>query len=522
VKIDRRHFIALSGAGAAAIVSSCGKSPKEIRRDARRFIGKPTVPPPAGPLLAPASAEIDDVSHVLNRLTFGARPGDYGRASQMGARAFIEEQLAPEKIDDRLCERVIRHEFESLADPESKLFPRKTDAADPLHALFPTLKDRGARVGDLYEFKEKVLLDDLTQATVLRALLSERQLYEVMVQFWTDHFNIDPSKGDCRWLKAADDRDVIRAHALGNFREMLRASAVSPAMLWYLDGRVNRRNSDQEKPNENYARELMELHTLGVRGGYTQQDVMEVARCLTGWTVREKKKFFRGRVEFHAKDHDDGPKRVLGVDIPAGLGPRDLDRVLEIITAHPSCARYLAWKLCRRFICDEPPPSAMETVANAFAESSGDIRATLRALFNAPEFWAPENRAAKFKRPFHFVVSALRASRAESDASAQLIEYLQRLGHAPFRYPTPDGYPEEAAHWKSTLLWRWNFASALAEGRIKGTRIDTDELKRLTGRDEDSLAMFLGRRATETEAKAFCESGASVALAIGSPAFQRC
>lgn len=517
MKISRRTFLALS-AGAFA---GCGKA-KDVRNAARRFIGKPTAPPLEGSLAAPTATEIDEVSHVLNRLTFGARPGDYARVSTIGVQAFIAEQLAPSKISDTLCERVIRHEFDSLAEPEGRLFPRKADNKDPLVALFPAMKDRGARVGDLYEMKEKVLLSDLTRATILRAVTSERQLFEVMVQFWTDHFNIDPSKGECRWLKAADDRDVVRAHALGNFRDMVRASAVSPAMLWYLDGRENRRGSPAEKPNENYARELMELHTLGVRGGYTQQDVMEVARCLTGWTCRDKKRFFRGRVEFHAKDHDDGPKRVLGVDIPAGLGARDLDRVLEIVTSHPSCAQYVAWKLCRRFISDDPPKPAIDATARALADSKGDIPATLRALFATPEFWENETRGAKFKRPFHFVVSALRAANAETTASNELIEYLQRLGHAPFRYPTPDGYPEEATHWKSTLLWRWNFAAALAENRIKGTRIDVDELRERIGGDEALLATIFGRKLAESERAIFLEPGTGLALAIAAPAFQRC
>lgn len=514
--MKRRVFI---GATAVAL-AGCGKSPKQIRTDFRRALGKPTAPDLGETLTPPASATIDDVSHVLARLTFGARPGDYARVAQLGAQAFIEEQLAPEKIGDRLCERVIRHEFESLAEPDSIFFPRKDDGKDPLTALFPTLKHTGARVGDLYEWKEKVLLSDLTRATILRAVLSERQLFEVMVQFWTDHFNIDPSKGDCRWLKAADDRDVIRRHALGNFRDMVRASAVSPAMLWYLDGRANRRTKPDEKPNENYARELMELHTLGVHGGYTQQDVMEVARCLTGWTCREKKKFFKGRVEFQKHAHDDGPKRVLGVDIPAGLGAGDLDRVLEIVALHPSTATYISWKLCRRFIADAPPQDAIDATARAFAESKGDIRTTLRALFATPEFWAPETRAAKFKRPFHFVVSALRATNAETDASKQLIEYLQRMGHAPFRYPTPDGYPEEATHWQSTLLWRWNFAGALVDNKIKGTRISRAELLRKLSAD-GLAATMLGRQPSAAERAAFREAG-DVAVVLASPAFQRC
>lgn len=517
MNFTRRHFLAL-GAGALA---GCGK-PGQVRDDFRRWMGHPTAPPLAGPLSAPSAPEIDEAAHLLNRLTFGPAPGEHARVSAMGASAFIEEQLAPEKIDDWICDRVMRHEFDSLADPESRLFPRQSDASDPLQKLFPALKDRGARVGDLYEYKEKVLLADLTRATILRAVLSQRQLHEVMVHFWRDHLNIDPSKGDCKWLTAADDRDTIRAHALGNFRDLIRASAVSPAMLWYLDGRVNRRATPDDKPNENYARELLELHTLGVHGGYTQQDVMEVARCLTGWTVRPKKGFFKGRVEFKKHAHDDGPKRVLGHDIPAGLGAADLDRVLEIVVTHPSCAQFIAWKLCRRFIADDPPAAAVEATARAFRDSGGEIRTTLRALFATAEFRSPEIRGAKFKRPFHFIVSALRATNAETDAGKALVDYLLRLGHAPYRYPTPDGYPEEATHWQSTLLWRWNFAAALAENRIKGTRIVAEKLRTRLGGDEALMATVLGRVPSHDEREAFEQSGAGLALLLASPAFQSC
>ncbi len=519
MSLSRRHFLTLGGCALAA--GACSRA-RQAGEDLQRWYGKPTHPPLDGPLGPSSNAEIDEISHVLNRLTFGARPGDYAQAASIGAAAFIEEQLAPESIDDFLCERLIRHQFESLEDPESRIFPRGADDKDPLQAIFPTLRDHGARVGDLYEYKDKVLLNQLTSATILRATFTRRQLYEVMVQFWSDHLNIDPSKGECKWLKTADDRDVIRAHALGNFRDLIRASAVSPAMLWYLDGRANRRKDASEKPNENYARELMELHTLGVHGGYTQNDVMEVARCLTGWTVREKKKLFKGRVEFKAGLHDDGPKLVLGQHIPAGLGARDLDRVLEIVTSHPSTANYIAWKLCRRFILDDPPAAAVTATAKAFTESRGDIRTTLRALFATAEFRSPEMYGAKFKRPFHFVVSALRAANARTDASPRLVEYLQRLGHAPFRYPTPDGYPEEATHWKSTLLWRWNFAAALADNQIKGTRVEFEKLRGKLGGDEAVMATFFGRKPADAERAAFHAAGSGLALLVAAPAFQRC
>jgi uncharacterized protein (DUF1800 family) len=514
--------VALSAGGAAAALTACDRSARELTQDLRRFIGKPEAAVLEGDLTAPAGAEIDAVSHAISRLTFGTRPGEYARVAKMGVAAFIEEQLAPEKIADDQCERVVRHEFEELGDPESHLFAGLIGAnGDPIQQMFPTLTESSSgRVGDLYEFKEKVLLQDLTRARILRAVLSRRQLFEVMVDFWSDHFNIDPSKGDAKWLKAADDRAVIRKHALGSFTEMLRASALSPAMLWYLDGRVNALRKPGDKPNENYARELMELHTLGVHGGYTQQDVMEVARCLTGWTVREKKALRRGAVEFHQNQHDDGAKTVLGQAIPAGLGMGDLDRVLKILEAHPATAKYIATKLCTRFIADEPPAAAVSATATAFAQSNGDIRTTLRALLATPEFAAA--KGAKLKRPFHFVVSALRGLNARTDAGKPIVDALQRMGHAPFRYPTPDGYPEEATHWTGTLLWRWNFSLALTQDKMTGTQILTKDLLGAVGGDAALIATLLGRQPSAEELRACRDSGSALAVALASPSFQRC
>jgi uncharacterized protein (DUF1800 family) len=517
-KISRRQFVALSAGALAA--ASAGCDPGKARADLRRWIGKPAAPLLEGPLTAPQSAELDDAAHLINRLTFGPRPGEHARVSALGAQAFIEEQLSPETIADWQCDRVVRHEFEALGDPESRLFPVKQNDRDPLLRAFPSLHRTSAHVGDLYEFKDHLLLADLTRAAILRATLSKRQLFEVMVQFWTDHFNIDPSKGECKWLKPADDRDVIRKHALGKFPELVRASALSPAMLWYLDGRVNERKALDDKPNENYARELLELHTLGVHGGYTQQDVMEVARCLTGWTARDKKRWRKGSVEFNARAHDDGEKIVLGERIPAGLGASDLDRVLTIVALHPSTARHLATKLCKRFIADDPAESAIAATARAFSQSGGDIRATLRALFSTPEFMAA--RGTKLKRPFHFVVSALRAANAETDGGKPIIEALLRMGHAPFRFPTPDGYPEEASHWRSTLLWRWNFAAALAANKLPGTRVALDALREKLGGDSALLATALGRQPNDHELAAWRDSGAGFAVLLASPGFQKC
>jgi len=505
MQITRRKFLQVGGSSAAALATvGCEKWPRELR-----MLYQPD--PVLAPFQPPSTAEIDPVTHVLNRVAFGPRPGDYARVRGLtdtpakAAAAYLERQLEPESMDDEVAEFAVRR-FETL----------------------------GSSLGELFEYQEDLLHNELMRSTLARAVLSQRQLYENMVQFWSDHFNIDPSKGDCKWLKVADDREVVRKHALGKFSDMLRASALSPAMLWYLDGRVNRRENVAEKPNENYARELLELHTLGVHGGYTQKDVMEVARCLTGWTVRSKnqKPYFEiGKVEFKLRQHDSASKVVLGekiTAIPPGLGKsererlakNELDRLLQIVTRHPSTAKHISTKLCQRFIADEPPPNAVEAVAKAFSRSQGDICSTLRTLFETEEF--RQQRGNKIKRPFNFIVSALRATGARTNSGLEIIDYLRCMGHAPFNYPTPDGYPEPAAPWLGTLLWRWNFALALSENKIKGTKIDIEALQKNSGGDAGMMAHILGRQATADEARAYHESGAGLALLLASPAFQRC
>ncbi len=513
-KTSRREFVVT---GAAALVFSAAilRIAQGWIKNAGQMLGFGLSRPLDGPLTPPPNATIDPVAHVLNRLTFGPVPGDYAHVAAAGVDAFIEEQLAPETIDDTLCDRATARFTDLWCEP----------------------------LGEHYEEDDESLPPILRRVTTLRAIYSRRQLFEVMCEFWSDHFNIDPGKGDCHWSKPGDDRDVIRRHALGNFRDMLRASALSPAMIWYLDGQANAVREPGDKPNENYARELMELHTLGVHGGYTQQDVMEVARCLTGWTLRSKKQDtrrwellnlkklaerphewkpfnMRGEVHFEKECHDDNAKRVLGHEIPAGLGAGDIDRVIEIVASHPSTARYLATKLCTRFIADEPPTAAVDSVARAFSDSKGDIKTTLRALFATREFRA--SAGGKLKRPFHFVVSALRATNAHTDAQLPLLSYLEKMGQAPFRYPTPDGYPLEAGHWHATLLWRWKFALALANNQIGGTRIERTKLQRQIGSDVAMMATVLNRQPGAAESDAFLKSGDGLALLLASPVFQRC
>lgn len=485
---SRRRFLGASGAlAAAAALGACADD---------GGLRAPWTADDRVPFDPPRDAAIDAVSHALARLTYGARPGDYARvralarSSDEAARRFVEEQLTARRHDDA-ADRAVRR-LEALAEP----------------------------VGELYEYQPALLREQLVSATLLRAVYADRQLHEVMTEVWADHFNVDISKGDCRWLTPAFVRDVLRAHAMGTFPELLRAVVLSPAMLWYLDGRVNRSASPAEHPNENYARELLELHTLGVHAGYTQDDVMHAARALTGWTVRSRheSRFGIGRVEFDRAAHDDGEKVVLGERIPAGGGARDVDVLLNIVTAHPACARFIATRLCRHFIADEPPDAAVNAVARTFATTGGDITPTLRTLFGTPAF--ADSRGMRLKRPFHFVASALRATGAATDGGRPMIAWLERLGQLPFQFPTPDGYPDDASPWLGTLLWRWQFASALAEGRIAGTTVDATALVRRARGDRPLVAHLLGRAPTTAELAAARESRDTLALALASPAFQ--
>jgi len=385
------------------------------------------------------------------------------------------------------------------------------------------------------------IMAELVASRILRAAYSERQLQEVMVDFWTNHFNVYAQKGADRWFLTSYDRDVIRPNALGNFRELLGATARSPAMLFYLDNfqsvspnaqggrrrqgplrrllqeRMQNRNPEaQQRPqqqqrmrrgiNENYARELMELHTLGVEGGYTQKDVQEVARAFTGWTIfaprgagvygDEGEDSRAGTFFFNQRTHDTGEKTVLGQKIAAGGGVEDGEKVLDILARHPSTAKFIATKLARKFVSDNPSPALVARVAEAFRKSDGDIKTTLRALFSSPEFNSAEARRAKIKTPFELAVSAIRALGAETDARPALLFWVARMGEPLYGYQPPTGYPDTAEHWVNTgaLLERMNFALALAANRIPGTRVD---LSRFVGPEASAGASVDQKRVVE-------------------------
>jgi uncharacterized protein (DUF1800 family) len=504
MKIARRDLLksAALGSGMAAL-TGCERITSQINQ----MIGE-TVPVH---LTVPESAEIDPEFHLLSRAAFGPWPGDVQRVKEMGRDAWLEEQLSPESISDTACD--LRAErFESLY----------------------------FSAGDAYEFRKPVLREELTRHALLRAIYSRRQLFEVMVEFWTDHLNIDLEKGDCIYLKPSDDRDVIRKHALGNFRELIRASATSPAMLVYLDGRTNKVEKGKDgKPNENYARELMELHTLGVHGGYTQDDVREAARCLSGWTFDAGRTFAMNQSEsfFKPNWHDDGEKRVLGQTIPAGGGKHDLDRLVDIVCGHASTAKFIALKMCRRFVSHTPPESLVQRVVTEFTRTHGDIKSLLRVILKSDEFAA--SRGQLLKRPFKYMVSALRATAADTHAEKGILEPLQRMGHGLFQYPTPDGYPDEELPWMGTLMWRWNFALALAGGKQSGARVNLHPLVKAlsaskTGPDAGTwFSHFVGRRPSQEELAAISltkdtakdpgDAYRQIAgLVLACPAFQRC
>lgn len=463
MKSSRRKFL-LAGAALAGSVplTSCEGILSRVTQDLGQAI--------PDHVTAATSDDIDPLFHILQRTSFGVWPGDLERIASMGGAAYIEQQLAPEKIDDALCEMRARR-FETLA-------------MDP---------------GMCYEFRREALRKDIVRHTLLRAAYSKKQLFEVMVSFWTDHLNINIDKGDCVYLKPTDDKQVVRAHAFGKFRDLIRASATSPAMLVYLDGKENKKSAPKDIPNENYGRELLELHTLGVDGGYTQKDVFEAARCLTGWRIHDR--MHKGTAFFEPAFHDDGEKHVLGQTIAAGGGAADLDRLVDICCSHPATARHIATKLVRKFVADDPPAALVNQVAATFTASGGDIKSLLRQILRSEDF--AKQRGTKIKRPFHYIVSCLRATGADTHARPELVEYLSRMGQPLFQFPTPDGYPESPAHWVGTLLWRWNFAMTLAANQVPNVHIDGNRLAQalsITGNSVTPLlAHLLGRLPTPEE-----------------------
>lgn len=585
--------------------------------------------------------EEQKIVHVLNRLGFGPRPGDVERVKRIGMSAYIDKQLRPETIDDSAVERklepitpYLRQTSEELAEAyrdrqtrtakliraraQKEEMDAKAQSGNGDEAMMESARKRPGIDRMSLTAEERMELQKVAEANqkvrggvvqlsldkTVRAVESERQLQEVLVDFWGNHFNIDVRKNVCAVFKIADEREVIRKHSLGKFRDLLGASAKSPAMLVYLDNAlssvpnaraqrqqkmveemVNRRAAEGNEEaksaqlllqnrarggiNENYAREIMELHSLGVDGGYTQKDVQEVARCLTGWTVNRR----LGSFIFDRNRHDDGEKTVLGRKIPAGGGIQDGEMVLDLLASHPATMRHLSTKLCRRLVSDEPPASLVNKCVATWKRTDGDIREVVRTIVTAPEFYSRSSYRQKIKSPFEYAVSAARAVGATFDFTPEriagnpqmrlaaaggaqgranflrggtLVGQLETLGQPLYQYQAPTGYPEDSRKWVSSgaLISRLNFALALSGGKLMEMNLDqareqaqreaadpaamvrhiTDWL--LQGEVSPSTRATLLKQARtppseDSAAGGMTPQGRLVALVLGSPEFQR-
>ncbi len=524
------------------------------------------------------------VVHFLNRATFGARPQDIDAVRQAGFDAFLDRQLHPERLDDsaletrlapfetlKLSSKQIAEQYYQPAQEARRRRQAQNAAASaaaenagakaPASSPQPVKAMAADKDQDLFR-RERLVLQELSEQKVLRAVYSERQLQEVLVDFWFNHFNVFAGKGADRGLLTAYERDVIRPRVFGKFRDLLGATAESPAMLFYHDnwlsvaagatpslrpgpgalrpalrapgGRpVTARPAPSSIPqrrsglNENYARELLELHTLGVDGGYTQQDVVAVARCFTGWTIAAPRD--GGDFRFDARRHDPGQKLVLGRVIRAGGGKEDGDKVLDVLARDPHTARFIATKLLRRFVADDPPAALIDRVARRFRETDGDLREVYRAIFTAPEFWSEQAYSSKVKTPLEFVVSALRASAADVDQATSAVQALRALGMPLYFCQPPTGYADRADAWVNTgsLLSRMNFALALVDNRMAGVRVD---LARLAGTTDLAAARAgIVRELLDNEISATTLSTLNkaatipqlAALTLGAPEFQK-
>ena len=391
----------------------------------------------------------------------------------------------------------------------------------------------------------QVIVQDLIEAKLYRAIYGNHQLEELLTDFWFNHFNVFVDKGADRYLVTGYERDVIRPYVLLKFGSLLRATAESPAMLFYLDNFQSvdpvaaaqlpaaRLAKARRGLNENYARELMELHTLGVDGGYTQRDVTEVARCFTGWTIKNPRQ--GGGFEFNERVHDRGAKTVLGVNIPAGGGMDDGLKVLDILAHHPSTARFISRQLAVRFVADHPPDALIEKMAQTFRRTDGDIRAVIETMLHAPEFWSQGAYRSKVKSPLEMVASSVRALNADVEFGFALAQQLAKLGEPLYRKQEPTGYSNASEEWinSAALVARMNFAVALAANRMPGVKVDAARFG--AEQDTQSIAKSLLQAELSDQARGAIESALAArtdtaavpralviaGLTLGSPDFQR-
>ena len=529
------------------------------------------------------------ILHVLNRLGYGPTAAAIEQVGRAGVQGYIDAQLRPERLPDpamaaRLAgfttlsksSRDLAADYFMPAMVERRNAQRRaaqTGASDSL----PATGQPPARTPDRTEAMrmQRTVIGELSQQRILRAVYSDHQLEEVLVDFWMNHFNVFVGKGQVRNYLTEYERDVIRPRVLGKFRDLLGATAHSPAMLIYLDNwqsaapegvattadaqrnrnAVRRRVPPGVMPNgrrrlqdpdmlgrqpdaqvippqqrrrginENYARELMELHTLGVDGGYTQKDVQEVARAFTGWTIANPR--LGGGFHFDPRRHDDGEKIVLGQRIKAGGGQADGDAILDLLARHPSTSRFIATKLARRFVADDPPAALVDRAAKKFKDTDGDLREVVRTIVTSPELLGDDYRRAKTKNPFEFVVSSIRATGMEISNALPLVQSLRDLGMPIYGAQPPTGYADKAEAWVNSgaLLGRMNFALALTSGRMRGLGAAAPSSLPMTEEARRTLlAVALGGDVTPSTAATVAKATTptqTMALILGSPEFQK-
>ena len=514
----------------------------------------------AAPAVAagPAGNDPRTIAHVLNRIGFGARPGDVEKVRAIGLDRYIDQQLHPDRVsDDALAPRLAGLASVNLSSHEIAQQYERPLEEKRRQQRAANSNDSQPAMPDPVQQRANAVVMELSEQKVLRAVYSERQLQEVLTDFWFNHFNVDARKGPDRFMLTEYERETIRPHVLGKFRDLLEATAKSPAMLFYLDnwmstdpagphpdpragrGRIVRgpfgpvfippqprmpqQNANQQRRglNENYGRELMELHTLGVDGGYTQKDVTEVARAFTGWTIQNPRQ--GGGFRYEPRLHDEGPKVVLGHMIKAGGGESDGEQVLDILARHPSTAKFIATALVRRFVSDTPPQPLVDRAARRFSDTDGDIREVMRTILTSQEFLAPDAYRAKVKTPFEFIVSAVRATGADVGDATPLVRAINQLGMPLYQCQPPTGYKDTADAWVNTgaLVNRMNIALRLANSQLPRVSVDRDQLPP----DSDTMiARILDGDASETTRATIAKASAApqmAALTLGSPEFQK-
>ncbi|MDP1810992.1 MAG: DUF1800 domain-containing protein [Sediminibacterium sp.] len=517
-------------------------------------------------------------AHLLSRFSFGAKPGQIKDVVEMGLEKWLQQQLDGNLLDDEIVHRLPAEKYEALAMNNETIVNTYLNAGQILRMAAKNnwLDKDSVKNLDKPEYRAQIkklmeeqgykapqeLQRQLINQKIIRAAYGRNQLQELLTDFWFNHFNVSLSKGQCQQFVLTYERDAIRPNVLGSFENLLKATAKHPAMLEYLDNamsvsmdndmaarqeksvlvrmarqRMQDRANDTSTPgakilqqtinarktqglNENYAREIMELHTLGVDGGYTQKDVTELARALTGWSVLPMHKegpgtkilqaanpamlgkrgwIVEGDFLYRGDKHDEKEKQILGKTFAANGGYNEGLRVLEMLANHPSTARFICTKIATRFVADTPSVTLVNSMAEVFLKTNGNIKAILVTMVNSPEFWNEKALQGKVKSPFEFVISAVRATNADVQQPFQLFNWCTKMGQRFYFYQAPTGFPDRATYWINTgsLLNRMNFGLAFANEKIPGVKLNLGSVN-----NNDP------------------ETAANAGIIIGSPAFQ--